>query len=94
MSEGDPRRVNVVCIDDDGKEITVASAFLAGENVLITGSDEAIETIRSDVCERCGLSQHDGAEFLDGMLDTYQPSVAVAYGAWCATIPKTRPTRP
>lgn len=88
MTDGDSSRVDVKAIDDDGNEITVASAFLAGENVLITGSDEAIATIRFDVCERYGLSQHDGSEFLDGILDTYQPCAAVAYGAWCATTPR------
>jgi len=86
MGSDDRSRVDVVCLGSDGREEVVASAFLAGECVLITGEDGAIRTICHEVCERCGLDQRDGAAFLDGMLDTYHPSGAVAYGAWCAVI--------
>ncbi len=88
MASDDLTRVDVVCLGSDGKEEAVASAFLAGTCILMTGADGAVCTILHEVCQRCGLDQRDGAAFLDGMLDTYHPSGAVAYGAWCAVIPR------
>ena len=83
MTDGYPRRVDVVALED-GQEVLVVSAFLAGAGVLLTGSAEDIATVLFDVNERHGVSQTDGEAFLDCLLDTYSPSVAMAYGAWCA----------
>lgn len=88
MESTGPMRVNVVRLGKDGKEETIASAFLAGGCVLMTGSAESIEGVRSDVSAREGIRQDDGEAFLGAILDAYPATTAVAYGAWCAVVPK------
>jgi hypothetical protein len=77
-------RVDVVSRMRDGGEETVATVWLSGDCVLMTGSGDAIATIRHDVCGLCGRKQSDGEAFVNGVLEAYPPTVAVAYGAWCA----------